>query len=307
MRYLYALAALALLITAPASAQTEEEQVDPAVLINMPADIATEIDNFTFEYPAPYTLPDTSASLLVGASLFTENNAGEVGIAPVYTEAGVNGDFVIALDGEENLSEGCGDNSADSPTIENDVAGKIVMVARGTCSFVFKTEIVQNLGGLGVIIYNPEDRDPDTIGNMIAPDDYAVELTIPTVLMVYSMAAPIVNALVDGQAVDGAIKAADVMVAVDDTPEASAAAFRVSGSNPFSNATSFKVTLPTPEAIQIEVYNVQGRRVASLHNGVMAAGETTVDFVAGDLPSGVYLVRATGEEFSMTRTVSVVR
>ena len=48
-------------------------------------------------------------------------------------------------------------------------------------------------------------------------------------------------------------------------------------------------------------------RRATLHEGVRRAGETPVTFDASGLPSGVYLVRATGEQFSLARPVTVAR
>ena len=310
MRYI--LAVLALLLTVPAQAQTPDSQVEPEIVVGTPGDIATEINNFTFEYPEPYTLPDTTQNIILGASLFTANNDEVTPIAPVYTEEGVSGDFVVAVTDDGDLSQACGDDTADNPTISNDVSGQIVMVARGTCSFVFKTQIVQEAGGIGIIIYNPEGYVssagiPDGIGNLIAPAGYTTELTIPTMILPYSMAEPIVTALLDGDDVSGTMRAAETPVAIEDTPEAAALAFGAAAPNPFSSVTTFKMSLPEPEVITVEVYDVQGRRVATLHDGLMTAGESDIRFVAGDLPSGVYMVRATGEQFSLTRTVSVIR
>ncbi len=182
------------------------------------------------------------------------------------------------------------------------------MVARGTCAFTVKVQVAQSFGAIGVVIYNPDYRDNNNvIGNMGGGAE-TDDINITAVLLPNGLAQPIVDELLGGGTVNVTVREdLRFSVAVEDTPQASAAAFSVPAPNPFSTSTSFRVSLNEPEAIAIEVYNVQGRRVATLHNGVMAAGETTVDFVAGDLPSGVYLVRATGEQFSMTRTVSVVR
>ena len=51
-----------------------------------------------------------------------------------------------------------------------------------------------------------------------------------------------------------------------------------------------------------------GRTVRVLHDGALAAGaEQTLSVEAGDLPSGVYVVRVTGDRIATTRTLTLVR
>jgi hypothetical protein len=61
--------------------------------------------------------------------------------------------------------------------------------------------------------------------------------------------------------------------------------------NPFNPATTISFTLPTMERVKIEVFNTLGQTSARLLNEVLPAGRHSVQFIAGQLPSGVYFYR----------------
>jgi hypothetical protein len=78
--------------------------------------------------------------------------------------------------------------------------------------------------------------------------------------------------------------------------------------NPFAASTSFALTVPESGRTRVEVFDVLGRRVAVLHDGPLAAGpEHRFTFHAADLPSGLYVVRASGEDFTQTRRITLSR
>ncbi|ARA92874.1 hypothetical protein AWN76_006655 [Rhodothermaceae bacterium RA] len=78
--------------------------------------------------------------------------------------------------------------------------------------------------------------------------------------------------------------------------------------NPFNPSTRFTVTVPTRQHVVVAVYSLLGRRVRVLFDGVLEAQvPQTITFEAGDLPSGVYLYRATGTSFSATRPVTLLK
>lgn len=77
--------------------------------------------------------------------------------------------------------------------------------------------------------------------------------------------------------------------------------------NPFVETTRLSVTLPEGRAVTVAVYDEAGRRVRVLHDGPLAAGTTPFDFRAGDLASGVYIVRATAGETVREQRVVLVR
>ena len=70
----------------------------------------------------------------------------------------------------------------------------------------------------------------------------------------------------------------------------------VTGANPFRSGTALALTVATPQAVRVEVYDALGRRVATPFAGRV---ETTaaVALDGAGLPAGLYVVRAVGETF----------
>lgn len=77
--------------------------------------------------------------------------------------------------------------------------------------------------------------------------------------------------------------------------------------NPFHEAAAISYTLPAAEHVRLEVFDLTGRRVATLVDGPMAAGTHTVDVEAGTLPGSVYLYRLRAGSAVQTRRIVVVR
>jgi len=77
--------------------------------------------------------------------------------------------------------------------------------------------------------------------------------------------------------------------------------------NPFNPVTRISFELPESMDVQLEVFNIQGQRVASLVNGTRAAGFHTVSFEAGSLASGVYIYRLQTPAAVLTRSMMLVK
>jgi hypothetical protein len=74
--------------------------------------------------------------------------------------------------------------------------------------------------------------------------------------------------------------------------------------NPFNPATTFSFALSANTDARLEVFDVLGRRVATLHDGPLPAGEHSVVWDAGGCASGLYVARlTTGMESATTRAV----
>jgi type IX secretion system substrate protein len=77
--------------------------------------------------------------------------------------------------------------------------------------------------------------------------------------------------------------------------------------NPFNPTTSITFDLPAQSDVSISVFDVLGRRVAQLANGVYAAGTHAVTLDASRLQSGLYIYRLDAGDRSLVRTMSLVK
>jgi hypothetical protein len=77
--------------------------------------------------------------------------------------------------------------------------------------------------------------------------------------------------------------------------------------NPASGQATVEYALPEQAEVTIGVYDVLGRRVATLVDSPEQAGRYTVRLNAGQMPSGMYFVRMQAEGFRQTRRLTVVR
>ena len=74
--------------------------------------------------------------------------------------------------------------------------------------------------------------------------------------------------------------------------------FSLSQNNP---TTSFELRVASSQLVTIEVFDVMGRKVATLLRGVRAPGVYTVSWDAKGLPSGVYFCRMQAGRFVAVR------
>lgn len=77
--------------------------------------------------------------------------------------------------------------------------------------------------------------------------------------------------------------------------------------NPFNPTTSIQFNLVATQNVNLSVYDVLGRRVATLVNGPMAAGRHNVTFEATGLPSGMYLYRLSTPNGSISQKMILMK
>ncbi|HSQ59625.1 MAG TPA: PQQ-dependent sugar dehydrogenase [Acidobacteriota bacterium] len=87
---------------------------------------------------------------------------------------------------------------------------------------------------------------------------------------------------------------------------------RVLGAMPFRDALSMRLELPRAARVDVDVYDVQGRRVRSLHQGALPAGLHPIRWDGTSASgraaaSGVYFVRARADGRSESRSVVLIR
>jgi len=77
--------------------------------------------------------------------------------------------------------------------------------------------------------------------------------------------------------------------------------------NPVRDAATIRYVLPTAVDVRVALYDALGREVAVLADGPHRAGAHTVTLQAAGLAPGVYLVRVTGANETLSRTLTVLR
>jgi len=77
--------------------------------------------------------------------------------------------------------------------------------------------------------------------------------------------------------------------------------------NPFNPTTNISFTLPEASDVSLEVYNMQGQRVATIATGTMSQGSHNVSFDATNLSSGIYLYRLSAGAFTATNKMMLVK
>jgi predicted GH43/DUF377 family glycosyl hydrolase len=77
--------------------------------------------------------------------------------------------------------------------------------------------------------------------------------------------------------------------------------------NPFNPSTTIEFTLPKPESVKIEIYNIIGQKIETLLNKPMPAGDHRVTFNAGNFPSGIYFYRIEAGEFQDVKKMVLLK
>jgi len=77
--------------------------------------------------------------------------------------------------------------------------------------------------------------------------------------------------------------------------------------NPFNPTTKISYTIPEESSVRLDVYDITGRRVATLVNKHQQPGRYAVSFDATDLASGIYTYRIASGDHVKTRQATLVK
>jgi hypothetical protein len=77
--------------------------------------------------------------------------------------------------------------------------------------------------------------------------------------------------------------------------------------NPFNPSTLIKFSLPESQNVVLEVFDITGRNVATLISGKVLKGNNSIQFSAGNLPSGIYFYKLTAKNFSESKRMVLVK
>lgn len=77
--------------------------------------------------------------------------------------------------------------------------------------------------------------------------------------------------------------------------------------NPFNPATTIKFSVPEMVKVEMKVFDILGREVATIVNEIKNAGNYQVQFNGNSLASGIYLLRLKAGEFIQTKAMTLMK
>lgn len=77
--------------------------------------------------------------------------------------------------------------------------------------------------------------------------------------------------------------------------------------NPFNPTTNIKFSVPQQGKFTVRVFDVLGREVATLFNGVVNAGVHSVTFNGDKLSSGIYFYNLVGDKVNITKKMMLIK
>ena len=77
--------------------------------------------------------------------------------------------------------------------------------------------------------------------------------------------------------------------------------------NPFNPVTNISYGIPLETHISLNIYNVEGKKIITLTEGIKSAGTHIVEWNAEGFPSGVYFVKLDADGFSETQKLMLVK
>lgn len=109
--------------------------------------------------------------------------------------------------------------------------------------------------------------------------------------------------------ITGSVRASSPVATYAELPDVYESGFVLEEPYPSPTADAATIQLSTEHAhtIRIDVYDVRGRQVAQLFDGLLAPGRHAFRFDADGLPAGVYFVTAAGDHGRSMAKVVVIR
>jgi hypothetical protein len=99
-----------------------------------------------------------------------------------------------------------------------------------------------------------------------------------------------------------------INIPVDDNRDLSAVSFSLtSHPNPFNPTTSIKLTVPQTARATLKIFDITGRAVETLHEGILSAGAHNFTFNAANLPTGIYFVNVQSGTYTATQKLLLLK
>ena len=77
--------------------------------------------------------------------------------------------------------------------------------------------------------------------------------------------------------------------------------------NPFNAETTIGFSLPLKDIINLDIYDMKGRKIQSLIHGIFDSGHQEIHWDAGTLSSGIYFIQMSSRDFIATKKVTLIK
>lgn len=77
--------------------------------------------------------------------------------------------------------------------------------------------------------------------------------------------------------------------------------------NPFNPSTIIRFSLPKSQDVTLEVFDITGKNIATLISGKVQGGNNSIQFLANNLPSGIYFYKLKTETFTQSRRMILLK
>jgi len=77
--------------------------------------------------------------------------------------------------------------------------------------------------------------------------------------------------------------------------------------NPFNPSTNIKFSVPASSFVEVKVFDITGKQIETLVNGMLNAGEYQLNWDAANNPSGIYFYKLVAQGFTETRKMILVK
>ncbi len=77
--------------------------------------------------------------------------------------------------------------------------------------------------------------------------------------------------------------------------------------NPFNPATTIRFEIPKAQHVELDIFDMLGRKVRTLYNNIAPSGVITVDFNAANLASGMYIYRLITDNLVISKKLMLLK
>ncbi len=210
---------------------------------------------------------------------------------------------VLEASGPKKGSPSSGVIVVETPNLED---GQRI-IARGETSGRVGEGTVRE-GRAVVIIYGDERATPDIVEGALPDEALTLRLATPADPNGTPLTLTDVRSGLSGAPAEASLRyAPDAFLLATAQKGPSEFALEQNYPNPFKKATTITYSLPEATDVTLEVYDLLGRRVATIVSERQKAGWYEAEFEASSVPSGMYFYRLRAGDRSVSKEMVIVR